>query len=964
MMAAELPRGRGRHRGTKQRKDPTIKSMTETTTTRLKPSMDLPALIRTGPPQGGIRHVRLSLGGVSKFRQASKSMPDAVVDDFETKRRQKLRGVIAMMEMSKRPVKRKNDVETHLNETISENVNKQQRKTNLKHAKTVEASKRRTKQKGNNRATKGFTINVTNDSHNEEDNDAGNDSDDQGDGDGDLKKKALATMGKWQSFVRKKKVLTKGRRAGFAGRLPIRKGSGASNRNKDDQKEKQDPKTLGRFRAVVKLVIYLLRLSRTYIYKESDARMVSLFSDIDAARAGDHYKIRGDLLYDVTEYKALKSQKISKDTKRILLMDHKKRSKKDIHHVMVELQQMKGITKYPVDMQRGLVTNSWYEEYPTGRVIIRYGRSPQAFYVILGGSALHLEGDPNIPGRHVSSLNKGDMFGEQAIAHQNKHVYTVISKEAIQLMCLAPDDYSRIFLAGGLGNFSDLGEKSFVRSICIFKHWPIHLLKDNHTQTRFQYFVHGTTIVEDSTKSEWIIIVKSGSCSVLKKLVDPTQYGKPAIAPVSKRKKSVVPTTRYKRDFIQPAETHQEMLTRKLKELQKRRSKSIKNSRWKRYIKKPTNLLKIPLHDDPFEEPHMSEDYRGKTDPIAADMHQRYEESWKASRLKPTDMSRNPDLTEANTSGVSTTEEGADNEGDQRDETGEEPMDTSGTSHHNHVMGGRKQSFAKGPFMTHRSAGIRPVCEPNKTNDSGTTSTRNNNGGRRDSIAQSEGDVPKKIGSTRTDGALADGLTRRNSLARRDSVIQRRGSMIRRDNQALMETNDGDGRESVTQDSGMTDLTEATQYEQGASPVAGKDDEVYESEDDDEEEGQTEAPPEPVHTFLMIDTLEKGGVFGVLDMAFGSQSSLSLVSNGAECIMVNKKFFKKHSNEKTIWNIGQMFRPYPDEDTLTKDLKEKLTWKDHRDVTLKETALKFKKTRKRLTDPRLQRPSTIVESFS
>lgn len=47
---------------------------------------------------------------------------------------------------------------------------------------------------------------------------------------------------------------------------------------------------------------------------------------------------------------------------------------------------MKGITKYPVDMQRGLVTNSWYEEYPTGRVIIRYGRSPQAFYVILGGS--------------------------------------------------------------------------------------------------------------------------------------------------------------------------------------------------------------------------------------------------------------------------------------------------------------------------------------------------------------------------------------------------------------------------------------------------------------------------------------------------------------------------------------------------------------------------------------------------
>lgn len=103
----------------------------------------------------------------------------------------------------------------------------------------MEASKRRTKPKGKNRSTKGYTNNVTNDSHNEEDNGNDDDSDDRDDGDGDLKKKALATMGKWQSFVRKKKVLTKGRRAGFAGRLPIRKGSGASNRNKDDQKEKQ-----------------------------------------------------------------------------------------------------------------------------------------------------------------------------------------------------------------------------------------------------------------------------------------------------------------------------------------------------------------------------------------------------------------------------------------------------------------------------------------------------------------------------------------------------------------------------------------------------------------------------------------------------------------------------------------------------------------------------------------------------
>nr|XP_054752216.1 uncharacterized protein LOC129257830 isoform X1 [Lytechinus pictus] len=968
MMAAELPRGRFRHRGTKQRKDPMIPSMKKTTTTTgLASSMELPALVRPGPPPVGVRHVRLALGGVSKFRQASKSMPNAVIDDFESKRRQKLRGVIAMMEMSKRPVKRKNDVETHLSETNSVNVHKQQRKADLKRAKATEVSKRRTKARGNQAAKE--STSATNENGDDDDNDGDNANGDQGDVEGDVKKRALETMGKWQSFVRRKKVLTKGRRAGFAGRLPIRKGSAASNKNKDDEKEKQEPKTLGRFRTVVKLIIYLLRLSRTYIYKESDARMVSLFNDIDAARAGDHFKIRGDLLYDVTEYKALKSQKISKDTKRILLMDPKKRSKKDIHHVMVELQQMKGITQYPVDMQRGLVSNSWYEEYPTGRVIIRYGRSPQAFYVILGGSALHLEGDPNIPGRHVTSLNKGDMFGEQAIAHQNKHVYTVISKEPLQLMCLAPEDYSRIFLAGGLDNFSDLGEHSFVRSISLFKHWPIHLLKNNHKQTRFQYFVHGTTIVEDSTKSEWIIIVKSGSCSVLKMLIDPTQNDKglSATVPAIKRKKSLVPTTRYKRDFTPPAETHQDMLTRKLKELQRRRARSIKNSRWKRYIKKPTNLLKIPLHDDPFQEPNMAEDYRGEMDPIAAEMFRRHQESLQASRSKPDDKSKDHDLIEASTSGASTTEGNGGVEGTDQDEMGVgEHLDNSGTSHQANqpqseehvVLGGRKQSFAKGPFMTHRSAGIHPVSATKQIDDSNTTSTRINRGARRDSMAQSEGDVPKNAG-------LTDGLSRRSSLTRRESVHRMREGTMRRDSRALLETT-ADGRESVTQDSGMTDLTEATQYEQGESRAIEKEDEndeEYETDDDDKDE-QTKAHSEPVNKFVMIDTLEKGGVFGVLDMAFGTQPCLSLVSNGAECIMVKKKFFKKHCNDKTIWNIGQVFRPYPDEDTLTKDLKEKLTWKDHRDVTLKETALKFKKMRKRLADPRLQRPSTIVESFT
>ena len=120
MMAASVPRGHFQDRLSKRRKDTT---MAASTTTMTKATMDLPALVRTGPPPR-LRQVRLSIGGTTTKAVASstsrhaKSLPEplSMMDDHETKRRKKLRDVIAMMEMSKRPVKRRNDVETHLNE--------------------------------------------------------------------------------------------------------------------------------------------------------------------------------------------------------------------------------------------------------------------------------------------------------------------------------------------------------------------------------------------------------------------------------------------------------------------------------------------------------------------------------------------------------------------------------------------------------------------------------------------------------------------------------------------------------------------------------------------------------------------------------------------------------------------------------------------------------------------------------
>ncbi|XP_071496196.1 uncharacterized protein [Diadema antillarum] len=938
MMAADLPRG-GFHgnQASNRRKGKMIRTVptNETTTTS---RADIPRLVRVGQRPARMSRHRISLGDTS-VRQAAAgfpivsprltmSMPDGDEEpDAETKRRAKLRDVIAMMELSQRPVKRPNDVRTRLHER----------------AVAVEKeAKRRAKAKTSTKMPKTGIGDVTN---NGDDNDDDDNDDDDAQEEAKTKENALRTMGKWQEFIGTRRALARGRRLGFAGHLPVKK-AGANRKADKVQSKASVKKTLGRFPTVVKLIIYLLRLSKTYIFQESDARMVSLFSDIDAARASDHYKIRGDLLYDVTQFRAQKSQRISKESKKILQKPSGKRTAKDIHHVMVELQQMKNVTQYPIDKQRGLVSSCWYEEYPTGRVIIRYGRRPQAFYVILGGSALHLEGDPTIPGRPVTSLNKGDMFGEQAIANQGRHAYTIISKETIQLMCLSPEDYCRIFLAGGMDNFSSPGKDNFINSVCIFKHWPVQLLKNNHKQTKFQFFVHGKTIVEDSNDSEWIIIVKSGSCSVLKKLVDPRTI--PEVTPAVKKKRISVPTTRYRKDF-NPAESHQDMLQRKLRELQRRRTKSLRNNKWKQYIKKPTQLLKIDLHDDPFEESDVVVDYRGGNNPLAAEFYKRYEDSLK-NTSRSEELPKDGGAVKAEPKEEDAMEvEGQDSEGGrgtQGVDGTDEIMDTSETAPGGAVKDAPNVDFAKGPFMTHKKKSRAHLFrEPSNLirELSKESAEHSQSASQKDTIAQQNSVSQEEQHS------------KLKSLTRKDSMVVRRENLRCKDRVAPRDGGEAE-RASVTQDSGMTDLTEAIEADIGAN---GMDD-----DDEEDEEEKKRIPIDPDYKFVMIDTIEKGGVFGVLDLAFGAQPSLSLVSNGAECIMVKKKFYKKHADDKAIWGITESLRPYPDEETLTKDLKEKLTWKDHRDATLKATAQRFKRMRKRLADPRIQRPAVILDTYT
>ncbi|XP_067672028.1 uncharacterized protein [Haliotis asinina] len=90
----------------------------------------------------------------------------------------------------------------------------------------------------------------------------------------------------------------------------------------------------------------------------------------------------------------------------------------------------------------------------------------------------------------------------------------------------------------------------------------------------------------------------------------------------------------------------------------------------------------------------------------------------------------------------------------------------------------------------------------------------------------------------------------------------------------------------------------------------------------------TEADLNPM--FILVQVLERGQYFGVSNMIYPEQPSLSLVSNGAECIVLSKKFFQERSSDANMRHVRHTECPFPDEAELQKNLKDYVNWEAHR----------------------------------
>lgn len=580
------------------------------------------------------------------------------------------------------------------------------------------------------------------------------------------------------------------------------------------------------FKSIARTVIITLRWYRlhNFRFREDD-------DDISPYIKGltfHDYDNQPDLMFDKSQYKAKKSIRVPEETKRILCKPPSQRTEQELYSALLTLRNIEAFAAYPNRMQKMIVAVGQYERFEAKRIVVRQGHPGSSYYFMLSGAAVVMVMDnPNSYARPIKHLEKGMDFGEIALTLNIRRQGTIITKEPCELMSIGRRDYQRIFMAGGVRSINDPDQEKFLRSLPFLRNWPIQLLEGAGDKTHFLFFKSGATIVKETSLSPWLVIVKSGSISILKKLkrVLPFEW---------KRKKEI--------KFVPEKE---------------KRDNYNKRLVLRRHI---LTELKIPLKGNTVDdEDNQFEDYPGK---YRIFIHPGEEPETVTSETVTPLAERLPDIKENNakTNSFQNIQKkllprlSEDTEGEV--DTGDNPLFSNLDSTESHPV-----------FPLEREETSFDILAP----------------------------LPKKKAHEKNGN-------------RRESVMEKEREMM--------------------------GFEEKTRTVQDDLDNIAKDPDEYTLADLDPE-------------FVRVQTLIKGQVFGLSDLILEQKTNFSIVSNGADVILIDQQFYLKHAPEKLISKMRQELCPYPTDDDLQTRLQQTIDWDAYRTDTMSNT-LQFLQTRRQL----------------
>ncbi|XP_077974806.1 cyclic nucleotide-binding domain-containing protein 2-like isoform X3 [Styela clava] len=188
------------------------------------------------------------------------------------------------------------------------------------------------------------------------------------------------------------------------------------------------------------------------------------------------------------------------------------RTPEEVLNIMRTMQKMEIFARFPLSIQRRLCECAWLQTVEPNRVLLRSGHVGQSVYYVISGR-LVANGEEETGHMVTTLLKRGDKFGEEEIISKSKRAATVMSQDTAELFVVYGDDYKDICFAKGSKDISSL---SICRKNPVFHHWPLQKLIENPGSWTMQNYKPGTLIVEDSGRCDWVYIIKSGQCKVVK----------------------------------------------------------------------------------------------------------------------------------------------------------------------------------------------------------------------------------------------------------------------------------------------------------------------------------------------------------------------------------------------------------------------------------------------------------------
>ncbi|XP_033742226.1 cyclic nucleotide-binding domain-containing protein 2-like [Pecten maximus] len=274
-----------------------------------------------------------------------------------------------------------------------------------------------------------------------------------------------------------------------------------------------------RFQKACRFVKMVLKISAAAGKDPSVDTGMKTFTDL--ASEAETTAHSSGLTFDPSYFKAKKEINISTEVKTILSLPSEERTPEQIQTAMFGLQSLRSFAEYPLHMQEKLAKVAWFEIVPAKRIIIRQGHFAENFYFILSGQAVVtlLLRNPKTGASFVKTatiMRRGMSFGELALLHHSRRTATVTSQGGCQLLTIGRQDFFDIFMSGQGDQIPE--HIRFVSQCDFMKDWPIDNLLEHPEFCLLHFFKRNVVVVKDSNFSEWLYVVKAGSCQVLREL--------------------------------------------------------------------------------------------------------------------------------------------------------------------------------------------------------------------------------------------------------------------------------------------------------------------------------------------------------------------------------------------------------------------------------------------------------------